>query len=185
MRSFINNFLSKEEFSELLKYCEQDFQIVDIGGKEFSVLPTPENILSKLQINGHDIILSFIRSAYEGFDNDLRVHTDSYISGKKSSLASILYITDVEGGSGTAFYHHPVHGEFLPEDVTQDEYFKMLDPQISNDENLWHRLFVINNEPNKIVVYNSDLFHSKYPKEIKNGVRKVLVTFYKKSKSTL
>ena len=73
-----NNFLPKEVFLELQNYCEiNKFLIITAGEKQFSVLDIPANIYSYLEIKGYKRIFSFIRSAYNGFDDDIRIHADN------------------------------------------------------------------------------------------------------------
>src|SRR5690606_23350004 len=99
-----DNFFTPENFKFLQEYCKQDFTIQNVGGKDFSVLPTPQEILPLLNIDGHKLILSFIRSAYKGFDTDARVHADGIILGEKTDYASVIYINNEEGvtPNGTA-----------------------------------------------------------------------------------
>lgn len=175
-------FLPEEVFEYLQLYCKHNqFQIVKRGEKEFSVLPTPDFILEYLQIPNHELHLTFIRSANKDFDNDLRIHADNIIEGKKTALASVLYIsTGAETSSnGTAFWKHHKHGLKLPEDVTNEEFDRLL-TEDSNDLKKWDLVNIAWAVPNRRVLYDSNLFHSKWPAEISVGTRIVLVCFYTK-----
>jgi hypothetical protein len=176
------NFLPEDIFQELRIYCkENEFKIIKLGEKEFSVLPVPDYVKEFLHIPDHELHLTFIRSAYKDFDKDLRIHADNIIEGKKTSLASVLYIsTGAETSvNGTAFWKHHEHGLKLPEDVTNEEFDRLI-IQDSNDLNKWELLDVVFSAPNKRVLYDSNLFHSKWPAEILVGTRIVLVCFYTK-----
>ncbi|MFH6944650.1 DUF6445 family protein [Flavobacterium sp. FlaQc-50] len=177
-----DNFLPEEVYDQLIDYCiENDFQIVRRGDKEFSVMQIPSYFKAFLQIEDHELILSFIRSAKIDFDNDLRIHADNIIEGKKTALASVLYINP-EGTvspNGTAFWKHHIHGLELPEDVSNEEFDRLL-TEDSNDLSKWEHVETVYAKPNRQLVYNSNHFHSKYPKVIEEGTRIVLVCFYAK-----
>lgn len=177
-----DNFLPEAAFIDLQEYClEGEFKIVKAGDKEFSVMPTPKYLLEFLQIPGHELVLTFIRSARIDFDNDSRIHADNIIEGKKTALASVLYINP-EGTvskNGTAFWRHHEHGYELPADVSNEEFDRLL-TEDSNDLSKWEQLDTIYARPNRQLVYNSNYFHSKYPKVITEGTRIILVCFYAK-----
>lgn len=177
-----NNFLPKPAFKDLQDYCkENEFQIVKAGDKEFSVLETPKSLLEFFKIQGYELILTFIRSAYNGFDNESRIHADNIINGHKTALATVLYINEQLGTTpnGTCFYNHKIHGPELTAEVT-DEEFNRLITEDANDETKWEKTDVVTSYPNRLLKYNSQSFHSKYPKEITEGLRVVLVCFYTK-----
>jgi hypothetical protein len=138
--------------------------------------------LEYLQIPNYELHLTFIRSANKDFDNDLRIHADNIIEGKKTALASVLYIsTGAEtSANGTAFWKHHKHGLKLPEDVTNEEFDRLL-TEDSNDLKKWDLVNIAWAVPNRRVLYDSNLFHSKWPAEISVGTRIVLVCFYTKN----
>lgn len=181
MIEVIDNFLPEEVFKELQDYCYNNkFQIVKAGDKEFSVLNIPDSVISYLDIDGYKPVLGFIRNAYDGFDEDIRIHADNIINGDKTAIASVLYINKSEGvtENGTCFYEHKDYGIKLPEDCS-DEEFDNLIINDSNDESKWNRLDYISSRPNRLLTYDSNYFHSKYPKKIEEGERIVLVCFYR------
>jgi hypothetical protein len=51
--------------------------------KKFSVITTPNAFLPFLKLEGYEMILTFIRSAYEGFDEEINIHADGLINGQK------------------------------------------------------------------------------------------------------
>lgn len=178
-----NNFFGKELFAMLQEYCRiNEFVIQKAGEKEFCVLPTPEQIIPLLEIPNHSIILTFIRKAYKGFDDELRIHCDHIIQGEKSALASVLYINNPEGvtPNGTSFWKHQKYGLEAPDDLTDSEFDRLI-TEDANDEGKWERLDYISSVPNRMLTYSSNLFHSKFPKEITEGERVVCVVFYKKN----
>lgn len=179
-----DDFLEKQTFQNLQQYCfSNKFKITKVGEKEFSVLDTPEYMIPFLQIDGHRLLFTFIRSAYKGFDTDLRIHADNIINGEKTALATVLYINgDEVSTNGTAFYKHLHYGRELPIDITNKE-FDLLITQDSNDSAKWVKKDIVIGEPNRLLLYNSNYFHSKFPSEIDRGVRMVLVAFYVKENS--
>ncbi|WP_286399309.1 hypothetical protein [Myroides odoratimimus] len=176
-----NNFLPQELFEELQNYClNTPFERVKLGEKEFDFLRVPDNILPYLKEENHELIVTFIRRALPDFDTDLRIHADNIIQGEKTALAKVLYINPKGNTSknGTAFWEHHTHGEELPEDVTNEEFDRLI-TEDSNDLSKWNFKKVFYSEPNKMVRYKANLFHSKYPAKITTGERIVLVAFYK------
>jgi len=175
-----DNFLGQHAFDWLQEYCKQDFNIVTVGDKQFSVLETPKEVIASLQIPNHEIILSFIRNAYCDFDTDWRIHADNIIQGEKSKLASVLYINKPRGvtENGTAFWEHKTCGLSLPSNISNEDFDRLL-LEDSDDLSKWKQKDFIANVPNRFLTYDSNYFHSKFPNKIENGTRIVLVTFYK------
>jgi len=177
-----DDFLDKNIFSELQDYTEKtEFNVVTAGDKQFSTLEVPKHIYPLIEMDGYDITLAFIRRAYNGFDEEMRVHCDGIIMNKKTDYASVLYINKAEGvtSNGTAFYEHKVHGPKL--DKEDEAEFNRLILEDSNDSSKWKLTDFISSKPNRLLTYKASLFHSKFPNKISEGVRVVLVVFYSKS----
>ncbi|MGL4581588.1 MAG: hypothetical protein ACRCVU_01255 [Flavobacterium sp.] len=176
-----NNFLPQELFEELQNYClNTPFERVKLGEKEFDFLRVPDNILPYLKEENYELIVTFIRRALPDFDTDWRIHADNIIQGEKTALAKVLYINPKGNASenGTAFWEHHAHGEELPKDVTNEEFDRLI-TEDSNDLSKWNFKKVFYSEPNKLLTYSANLFHSKYPAQVLWGERIVLVAFYK------
>lgn len=180
-----DKFLQKEQFELLQEYCKNDFKIVDVGEKQFSILETPEWILKYLDIPEHELVLSFVRSAYNGFDDDIRIHADGIINGHKTALAQVLYINDSKNvtPNGTCFYDHINYGPELPKDISNSDFDALLIND-SNNLSCWTKTDVITAKPNRLLMYNSNYFHSKFPSNIDKGTRIILVAFYVKKEKT-
>jgi len=182
MISVVDNFLPEDEFKSLQEYCDNNlFEIVSFPGKSFSVLAPPSSVYNYLNIDGYEVILSFIRNAYKGFDDDLRIHADNIIQGSKTSIATVLYVNDEDGvtPNGTAFWDHYIYGNKLSKDCTDADFDNIL-LNDSNNRSAWIFKDYISSRPNRMLTYDANYFHSKHPAEITEGIRKVLVTFYKK-----
>lgn len=180
MISIHDQALPPELFAELQKYAQEtQFTIVEKGDKKFSVLPTPDYVLPYLEMPGHEIILTFIREATPSFNTSPSIHCDSIIEGRKPSFAAVLYLneTDTVSPNGTAFFSHWKHGYFAPDDLSPEEFDRLL-IEDADDKTQWLKLDYISARPNRILVYPSNYFHAKFPAKIDFGVRRVLVAFY-------
>lgn len=175
-----DNFLPEQVFRDLQDYANNvPFQLVKAGEKEFSVLETPRVLLDLLQIKGHFIVLTFIREAHAGFDNIERIHADGIIQNYKTSFARVLYLNEEDElePHGTCFYDHHIHGQFLSEDATEEEFNRLI-VEDSNEPAKWKMTDKVIGRPNRLLTYRSNLFHAKWPAKIEKGNRKVLVVFY-------
>ena len=180
MISVVDNFLPEEEFKALQEYCNNNlFQIVYYPEKSFSVLSTPTDLYKHLHMDGYEIVLSFVRSAYKGFDTTLWIHADNIIEGNKIDVASVLYVNDEILENGTAFWDHYIYGKKLPKDCSNADFDNILLKDADN-RSAWVKRDYISSRPNRMLTYDANYFHSKYPEEITEGIRKVLVTFYTK-----
>lgn len=177
-----DDFLENKDFKDLQEYCESnEFNLVNAGDKDFSVLPVPDNVLRVLRERepNQDISLSFIRRAFKGFDDELRIHCDGIIANRKTSKASVLYINKNKGvtPNGTAFYKHTIHGERLSKDASEEEFNRLINKD-SNNISKWKKVSFVESKENRLLTYDANLFHSKYPSSIEEGERVVLVCFY-------
>jgi len=160
-----------------------EFLNQEIGeGKYILFLPTPNELLKYFEVKGHDLILSFIRKADAENDTLPNIHADHKLFGHKVSLASVLYLNKIEDceDNGTAFYDHIKYGMELPSDVSDEEHDRIL-REDSNYLDNWKQTNNVANVPNRRVLYDGNMFHSKYPYQITKGTRLVLVCFYKES----
>lgn len=175
-----DNFLPEGLFQELTDYCNnKEFHMIKAGDKLFLMLTTPPVLNQYLQKEGYEIILSFIRKAHKNFDTDARIHADGIIMNEKTHLASVLYISESQTFNGTAFWKHHIHGKELPIDISESEFDRLI-TEDANDLSKWKKIGFVQNVPNRLLTYNANCFHSKYPSKIEDGERVVLVTFYKK-----
>lgn len=175
-----DNFLSKHSFARLQDWVSANqFQIHTVGDKDFSVMPVPDHVLPLLEIEGHDMILTFLRNANKETNTDLRIHCDGIIENRKTSLARVLYLNDrfTCTENGTAFYEHHIHGIKAPDDISEEEFNRLL-TEDSNNHIVWYETDFVSARPNRMLTYDSSYFHSKYPQVIEKGERVVLVAFY-------
>lgn len=177
-----DDFLPLNVFKRLQHYCyNNNSKMIDIGGKIISVLETPSYAIPFLKTKGYELILSFIRESYDGFDNQLNIHADNRLNGIKISYASVLYINEPLGvtENGTAFYEHEYYGLEFPDDVSDEEHDRLLIEDSNNTER-WKKVASTQNAPNRYLEYNANLFHAKYPANIDRGLRIVMISFFRK-----
>lgn len=176
-----DNFFSKSLFEELQAYCRSTpFQEIKAGDKSFLTIPTPTNIVDEISRNVGGLIFSFIRKAHKDFDTDWRIHADNIIQGHKVDIAMVVYLNDdnTVSENGTAFWDHHKHGHKLSKDVSNEEFDRLI-KEDSNDCSKWEKTSYVGSKPNRMLLYNANYFHSKYPAKINEGERIVLVAFFK------
>ena len=101
------------------------------------------------------IVAMFLRLNYEGEGTSSLIHTDLGLG----SHAFVLYLND--GPSGTAFWKHKETGTIclnVGDDWLYEKVCKDWDR-----ENAWERIRYVEMKFNRLVMYESHLFHSRYP----------------------
>lgn len=82
---------------------------------------------------------------------------------------------------GTAFWKHKKHGYRLSSETTNEEYNRLIEID-SNDLSKWELDSVVSTKENRLLIYEANMFHSKYPNVAwsdENGKgRMVLVLFF-------
>jgi hypothetical protein len=188
MINIIDDFLDASLYQEVYReLIENEFIEVDTGDKSFWVqssnLKFDEfiiNKISKLERVQRRNILSFFRVATAEVDTDWRIHSDAIINGETPDRALVLYLSpsSMNGLHGTAFWKHKTIGYFLPQDVSSEEYDKIL-KEDSESLDKWVLHSVIGYKENRAVCYPGNYFHSKYPNIGWEEGRIVYVMFYK------
>jgi hypothetical protein len=175
------DFLPKNVFIKLQNYCyENEFKIIKTIDKDFCLLETPDFMYPYLERTNKELIMTFIKKSNLFFDTELRIHADGLINNQKSDTAAVLYINAKENitRNGTEFFSHHKYKHSLPDNVTDEEFDRLL-IEDSKDKCKWCRTNVVYSEPNKLISYDSNMFHSKFPQVIEEGDRIALVAFYK------
>jgi hypothetical protein len=186
----IDDFVEKNLFKLANQYLDENkFNKVIVGEKDFYIQDSnkdfDEYIATKLSIiEGKKIenILSFFRVATDEIDVTWRIHSDLNINGQKPDRAVVLYLSprEKEELHGTALWEHYIYGRELPEDISDEEYDRMIKMDADELEK-WRLSTVVGYEENRLVSYPSSYFHSKYPNVSWEEGRKVFVMFYKVS----
>ena len=184
----IDNFLNKELFKETVDHLNNNsYNEHKTPGKSFWVQEAkPEfinNVIRLLSIKeGHELepILGFFRVSTDTIDADWRIHSDGIIYNQRPDRAVVLYISPkkIKELHGTALWEHKVYGKSLPENVTSEEFDRMITKESENLD-MWTLSSVLGYEENRIISYPANYFHSKYPNKSWEEGRQVFVLFYK------
>ena len=184
----VDNFLDEDLYKNLYNnLISNEFVEVEAGDKSFWIQQsTPEfdniviNSISVIENRDRQNIFSFFRVATDNVDTDWRIHSDAIINGQRPERALVLYLSpsQMEGLHGTAFWKHKELGKCLSENVSFEEYDKVLASE-SNNIDKWDLHSVIGYEVNRGVMYPCNYFHSKYPNVGWESGRIVYVMFYK------
>jgi len=185
---FIDDFLPSYILDETIKdLSSQDYEELKTPGKSFYVQNATQpfinhvtGMLSTIENKIIENILGFFRVSNENLDTDWRIHSDLNIQGQKPDRALVLYISPrkINELHGTALWEHKTYGKSLPNDVTNEEFDRMI---IKESENLdmWTLNSVIGYKQNRAISYPANYFHSKYPNKSWKEGREVFVMFYK------
>lgn len=152
---------------------DADFSDWKAGADSFHVARIPSDIAevimsSVVSIMGVPINMEFLvaRLSTDTIDSDTRIHTDF---GMGTTHACVWYGTDPPpepvssyAGYGTAFFSHHLHGERFR--GAKDEHDRLL-REDAGDLQKFHFQSLVPMKENRLVVYPSDLFHSRYPFE--------------------
>jgi hypothetical protein len=184
----VDNFLDIDFYNLYSRKLKEGSNTeVILGNKSFYVQPADDqfvnivcDLLSGVEKKTVKPILAFFRCATDKLDNDWRIHSDFIIDGQKPDRACVLYMSKspLQGLNGTALWVHHKYGKELPDDVTAEEFDRMILDE-SEDLTKWRLQSVIGNEPNRVISYPANYFHSKYPSTSWAEGRYVFVMFYK------
>ena len=184
----VDNFIDQHLFKALQdKLNKSDYIEHKTPGKSFWVQPATDQvvkyIINKLEEKENqklENILAFFRISNKQVDTDWRIHSDLIIDGQKPDRALVLYISPkkIKELHGTALWEHKVYGKSLPNNVTSEEFDRMITKESENLD-MWTLSSVLGYEENRAISYPANYFHSKYPNMSWEEGRQVLVMFYK------
>ena len=185
---FIDDFLPSYILDETIKDLSyKDYEEFKTPGKSFYVQEASHSFLnhvcgslSALEGNIVSPILGFFRVSNDVLDTNWRIHSDLNVEGQKPDRALVLYISPrkIDDLHGTALWEHKKYGKSLPNNVTNEEFDRVI---IKESENLdvWTLNSVIGYNQNRAISYPANYFHSKYPNKSWKSGREVFVMFYK------
>lgn len=185
---FIDDFLPSYILDETIKNLSlQDYQEFKTPGKSFYVQEASHSFINHVcgALSGFegiivDPILGFFRVSNNELDTDWRIHSDLKIEGQQPDRALVLYISPrkIKELHGTALWEHKVYGKSLPDNVTDEEFNRMILKESGNLD-AWTLNSVIGYKQNRAISYPANYFHSKYPNKSWKSGREVFVMFYK------
>lgn len=171
-----DDYLPKELMDRAEDYISSNtFEKRGDEHKKFLCLHTPDFLLKELQVPGSRVVFSFIRKATPDFDTDWRIHADNIIQGVRVDRATVLCIQEAGHPTGTAFWSHKEHGEYL----TDESDFNRILLEDSEDLSKWELVESVRSKKNRYLEYDAQSFHSKFPNKVESGERIVVTTFYK------
>jgi hypothetical protein len=175
-----------------LKYANvpstEDFEVHNIGGKSFEVCPLfgQDKSMVVQEISNAEgclikPVLGFYRRSDKNTDPTVRIHNDKYINGETVDGTCIIYLNNCKETTGTAFWK-------LDSQEADKERFSGSKAKYNNYlndkahlENLWTQYEFVDQVKNRMLLYDADLYHSKYP-HYQEEERIIIVMFYKRLK---
>lgn len=164
MNLMMDDFLSPEDFANVrgraisASYVDWESPLDGEIYKRVWVgaIPEMETALSRMMDRDIFMVGQAFRLNYEGETPNRMIHTDV----GHGDLAAVLYLNEHEN-SGTAFFEHKETGRncLFPGEMR-------LDRQLRNDYNnpdKWDITHHIPAKQNRVIVYSSYMFHSRYP----------------------
>lgn len=89
------------------------------------------------------------------------IHADN----AAAKYACVVYLSEPDCDTGTAFWSHKALGVDRLQMPCPPEVFAKLDADIA-DESKWDRLEYVQAKENRAVIFDSQLFHSRYPQHL-------------------
>jgi hypothetical protein len=175
MYSVIENVLEDSDFYALredLESHKSEFKGYNVIGNLLYYREISKDTQEKLNDAIHRTlgkkpknILSFARLNTAILNTEFRIHSDGDIFGESPNLAAVYYLrTD---SSGTALYEHPRHGK---------RWGRRGSNVHLTDDGLWKKYHECNSRENSMFLYESDLWHGRYPWVVEED-RIVIVMF--------
>ena len=185
---FIDDFLDKDLFKKTIDELNNNsYTEYKTPGKSFWVQEAkPEFIDYVLQVLSEkegcelESILGFFRLSTDTIDAELRIHSDGIINNQQPDRAVVLYISQKKLTElhGTAFWNHKKYGKKQPDNISDDEFNRLLTEDSGNLNN-WELNTVLGYEQNRLISYPANYFHSRYPNKSWKAGREIFVMFYK------
>jgi len=99
-------------------------------------------------------LLEFLRAANEQIETGRRIHAVSKEADIRTERALVLYLSPStkKGIHGKAFWKHKKLGYNIPEDISNEEFDRMLRDEANDLEN-WDLHTVIGYRPNRALMY--------------------------------
>jgi hypothetical protein len=136
-----------------------------IMGKDFSgyghiTLPVRARIEDEIGAP-IDIVMSHVRLGKRSTPLTHFIHADAIAA----DYACVWCLSEPKCDSGTAFWVHKETGHDRLTLPCEDELFQKYDKDVQ-EEKMWNMVAYVPSKMNRAVLFNSSLFHSRYPKEL-------------------
>ena len=190
-----DNFIEENLFKRTQEHLNNNDFIEHIVGEKLFYVQSPikefDNYvfteLEKIERQPLKKILSFFRLSTDKLDDEWRIHID-YLTNDgvlhETPRAAVIYISpsQFETLHGTALWEHHIHGQSFTPSIDDQNSLKEYDRIICEDRNDLSKFTlksVIGWNPNRLISFPSNLFHSKYPNKSWESGRQLYITFYK------
>lgn len=158
--------------AKTLQYGEQEhdghkYRGIGLG---YSLENADTLLAAVLGANGVKVDMEFFRLGLDETDLTDYIHADSSIS----QWAAVLYLSEPPKGvmAGTAFWRHKETGlygipdaEWVKANFESEEAFLKMLRADANDESKWEMTDLIGQKFNRMAIYPTKRFHSRYPQK--------------------
>lgn len=104
----------------------------------------------------------FFRSTVEGTERAY-IHSDR----ESGNHTAVVYLTDHDVSSGTAFYRHKPTGLYEMPSFSEMEELgiedELSEDMVSRDPDKWELVEYVEGKKNRALIFHAPLFHSRYP----------------------
>lgn len=172
----LDEVLTPEQFAKVKAQAyASTYQTIHYGGLSFPgmavIPPDISKVLGCLVGLTHDPILTYFRVGNSADEHTSFIHTDHGLG----RLAMILYLNTSEA-DGTAFWTHRQTWKDSSVGETADE--RLLHQQDHLSAGAWIRYETVSMRENRLVIFPTSLYHSRFPFHPTFPDRRVLVTFF-------
>lgn len=187
----LDDFINQDQFDPFNKAIESsDFAGVEYFGRFYpGVAPSndmidsivTETIEKRLQLteDSVSIKLSMLRLELESDEPTSWIHADT-ICGSQYALVGYMNDSPLKMG-GTAFWKHSICGESNTE-FKDNDLVGMFLVKDSHSDQSWEITGMAGYKKNRVVIYHSDRFHSRFPRKsfgtTKEDGRLIYVCFF-------
>lgn len=171
MRKVIDDLLPTEEYLALLKLAFRvPYANFPFGGHHYPGLALTDDAHVFAAIEQHlqktvIPVTTYFRRGQHKDPHETYIHTDEGLG----THAGIFYLTDGQAGEGTAFWKHRLTGAENRDPVAAMD---------GMDESKWTLTQLVQSKRNRLLLFPTDAFHSRYPFQPLSGMRLVQTAFF-------
>ena len=155
-----DEFFSDSDIEKRIQYAEtakyETHEYDGVRYKEIHPLPSDRQVVKELEY--------IYEGTFEGFHVLRRGHNPTgwiHADTNCGAMAGVLYLTDHSDLTGTAFWSHHKYGQRA--DMTDKAQIAEVNAD-ANDPTKWNLVKVVKGLKNRMLVYDSQLFHSVWPR---------------------
>ena len=155
-----DDFCPEADLEKRIEYAKTaEFKTHEFKGIEYEQihpLPSDRFVMKEMEYiyEGHFEGFHVLR---KGHHPTGWIHADTNCGG----MAGVLYLTDHEELTGTAFWSHVKYGQRA--NIENEEQAAEINGD-ANDPSKWRLVKIVKGMKNRMLVYDSQLFHSVWPR---------------------